>query len=68
MFDIINFKFFKMKKILPIIIALFFTVGRAQEEFYVGLHYFTVKKQYVKEFIDQEKNYYSKMQDFNRCR
>ena len=61
MFDIINFKLLKMKKILLIIIALIFKVGSAQEEFYVGLHYFTVKKQYVKEFIDQEKNYYSKM-------
>ena len=50
-----------MKKILLIITLLIYTTGSAQDEFYVGLHYFTVKKQFVKEFIEQEKNYYSKM-------
>ena len=29
----------------------------AQGEFYVGLHYFKVKSEYAKEFIEAEKNY-----------
>ena len=32
----------------------------AQEEFYVGLHYFKIKSEYAKEFIEDEKNYFSK--------
>ena len=37
----------------------------AQEEFYVGLHYFKVKSEYANEFIEAEKNYYSKIHKAN---
>lgn len=33
----------------------------AQGEFYVGLHYIKVKSEYAKEFIEVEKNYFSKI-------
>ena len=48
-----------MKKILLIIFAS--TSIYAQGEFYVGLHYFKVKSEYANEFIEAEKNYYSKI-------
>ena len=61
MFDIINHKLFKMKKIF-LMLSLFASVyTSAHGEFYVGLHYFKVKSEYAKEFIEAEKNYFSKI-------
>ncbi len=50
-----------MKKLLTLLFSLFCIGLFAQEEFYVGLHYFTVKKEFQQEFIQQERKYYSKM-------
>ena len=61
MFGVINHNLLKMKKILLIVTLIIYTTGSAQDEFFVGLHYFTIKKQFVKEFIEQEKSYFSKM-------
>ena len=50
-----------MKQIF-LILSLFASVYiSAQGEFYVGLHYFKVKSEYAKEFIEAEKNYFSKI-------
>lgn len=48
-----------MKK-LYLLFTLISTSIFAQEEFYVGLHYFTIKKEFTEEFIAQEKKYFSK--------
>jgi len=61
MFAVINHKLFKMKKSIFILLLLAVTSISAQEEFYVGLHYFKVKSEYANEFIEAEKNYYSKI-------
>ncbi len=51
---------FKMKKTILILLLLVGGSITAQEEFYVGLHYFKIKSEYAKEFIEDEKNYFSK--------
>ena len=61
MFVVINHKLLKMKKILLIVTLIIYTTGSAQDEFFVGLHYFTIIMQFVKEFIEQEKSYFSNM-------
>ena len=50
-----------MKNKILLIVLLSFTYVTAQGEFYVGLHYFKVKSEYANEFIEDEKNYYSKI-------
>ena len=50
-----------MKKTIFIILFLISVPISAQGEFYVGLHYFKVKSEYAEEFIEAEKNYYSKI-------
>ena len=50
MFAVINHKLFKMKKSIFILLLLAVTSISAQEEFYVGLHYFKVKSEYANEF------------------
>ena len=50
-----------MKKSFFILLLLAATSISAQGEFYVGLHYFKVKSKHAKEFIEAEKNYYSKI-------
>ena len=50
-----------MKKTLFLLTLFAITSISAQEEFYVGLHYFKVKSEYANEFIEAEKNYYSKI-------
>ena len=47
-----------MKKTIFILLLLAVASISAQEEFYVGLHYFKVKSEYAKEFIEAEKNYF----------
>jgi hypothetical protein len=59
MFDILTINHESMKKLF-LLLALISTSIFAQEEFYVGLHYFTIKKEFTKEFIAQEKKYFSK--------
>ena len=51
----------KMKKTLFLLLLFAVTSISGQEEFYVGLHYFKVKSEYANEFIEAEKNYYSKI-------
>lgn len=48
-----------MKKLLITLLAS--TSIYAQGEFYVGLHYFKVKSEYANEFIEAEKDYFSKI-------
>ena len=50
-----------MKKTLFLLLLFAVTSISGQEEFYVGLHYFKVKSEYANEFIEAEKNYYSKI-------
>ena len=50
-----------MRKILLMLLFLASTSISAQGEFYVGLHYFKIKSEYAKEFVEAEKNYYSKI-------
>ena len=50
-----------MKNKILLVVLLSFTYVTAQGEFYVGLHYFKVKSEYANEFIEDEKNYYSKI-------
>ena len=50
-----------MKKTIFILLFLVSVPISAQGEFYVGLHYFKVKSEYAEEFIEAEKNYYSKV-------
>lgn len=50
-----------MKKTIFIVFLLASVCISAQGEFYVGLHYFKVKSEYAKEFIEAEKNYFSKI-------
>ena len=50
-----------MKKTIFILFLLASVSISAQGEFYVGLHYFKVKSEYAEEFIEAEKNYYSKI-------
>lgn len=50
-----------MKNKILLILLLSFTYVTAQDEFYVGLHYFKVKSEYANEFIEDEINYYSKI-------
>jgi hypothetical protein len=54
-----------MKKSIFTLLVLVVTSISAQEEFYVGLHYFKVKSEYANEFIEAEKNYYSKIHKAN---
>ena len=57
---VLNINQFKMKKTILILLLLVGGSITAQEEFYVGLHYFKIKSEYAKEFIEDEKNYFSK--------
>ena len=50
-----------MKNKILLILLLSITYVTAQGEFYVGLHYFKVKSEYANQFIEDEKNYYSKI-------
>ena len=50
-----------MKKTILLLFLLVSVSISAQREFYVGLHYFKVKSEYAQEFIEAEKNYFSKI-------
>ena len=51
-----------MKKNLFIyLFSLSFSFSFSQEEIYVGLHYFKVKSEYANQFVEAEKNYFSKI-------
>ena len=50
-----------MKKSILILLLFVTHLVAAQGEFYVGLHYIKVKSEHVREFIEAEKNYFSKI-------
>tara|TARA_B100000925_G_C21993676_1_gene467907 strand:+ start:818 stop:1555 length:738 start_codon:yes stop_codon:yes gene_type:complete len=50
-----------MKKLFIYIFSLSFFCSFSQEEIYVGLHYFKVKTEHAAEFVEAEKNYFSKI-------
>ena len=54
-------KLLKMKKSILILLLFVTHLVAAQGEFYVGLHYIKVKSEHVREFIEAEKNYFSKI-------